>query len=184
MWVEEITWYTLLVYSLSNLHTTPLHWNYGQFQFTCWKAGLVAIVRVFEGEKWRRLDSNLHMHYRMSSPSGSPWLGTSKRSSRHSKKRRENWGFSIFYGDTWAQDEHANWGGANMHASCVAVISGSRFDRFSSYTNYRWGDSGSIFGPNMTAEAILGCLILKNFLGEHPPDPPSLFTRNGRASLK
>ena len=69
-------------------------------------------------------------------------------------------------------------GGANMRASCVAVISAARFDRFSSYRNYRWGDSSSIFGPNMVSEAISECLILKIFLGEQaprPPDPPSLF---------
>ena len=28
-------------------------------------------VPVFEGEKWRRLDSNLHVRYRIASPSGS-----------------------------------------------------------------------------------------------------------------
>ena len=33
---------------------------------------------------------------------------------KHPKYRRENWGSSIFYGDTWAWDEHTNWGGANM----------------------------------------------------------------------
>ena len=35
----------------------------------------------FEGEKWRHLDSNLRVRYRMGSPSGSLQLGTSKRSS-------------------------------------------------------------------------------------------------------
>ena len=39
---------------------------------------MVRPVPVFEEEKWRRLDSNLR--YRMSSPSASPQLGTSKRS--------------------------------------------------------------------------------------------------------
>ena len=48
----------------------------------------------------------------------------------------------------------------------------ARFDRFSSYRNYRWGDSSSIFGPNMASEAISECLILKIFLGEHAPRPP------------
>ena len=38
-------------------------------------------VPVFEGEKWRRLDSNLRMRCRMASPSGSPKLGKSKRTS-------------------------------------------------------------------------------------------------------
>ena len=38
-------------------------------------------VPVFEGEKWRRLDSNLRARYGMASPSGSLYLGTSKRSS-------------------------------------------------------------------------------------------------------
>ena len=38
-------------------------------------------VPDFEGKKWRHLDSNLRVCYRMASPSGSPYLGTSKRSS-------------------------------------------------------------------------------------------------------
>ena len=52
----------------------------------------------------------------------------------------------------------------------------ARFDCFSSYRNYRWGDSGSIFGSNMASEAISECLISKILLGEHAPTPPSLFT--------
>ena len=35
----------------------------------------------------------------------------------------------------------------------------ARFDRFSSYRNYRWGDFSSIFGTNMASEAISDCLI-------------------------
>ena len=35
-------------------------------------AGTAVAVPVFEGEKWRRLDSNLRVRYRMASPSGSP----------------------------------------------------------------------------------------------------------------
>ena len=35
-------------------------------------AGTAMAVPVFEGEKWRRLDSNLRVRYRMASPSGSP----------------------------------------------------------------------------------------------------------------
>ena len=35
-------------------------------------AGMAMAVPVFEGEKWRRLDSNLCVRYRMASPSGSP----------------------------------------------------------------------------------------------------------------
>ena len=51
------------------------------------------------------------------------------------------------------------WGGANIHAWCVVVILAARFDRFSSYRNYRWGDFSSIFGSNMASEAISECLI-------------------------
>ena len=35
-------------------------------------AGMAMAVLVFEGEKWRHLDSNLPMRYIMASPSGSP----------------------------------------------------------------------------------------------------------------
>ena len=60
-------------------------------------------------------------------------------------------------------------------ASCSAVIFlAVRFDRFSSYRNYRLGDSNSFFGPNMASEAISECLIHKIFLGEHAPTPPYL----------
>ena len=52
--------------------------------------------------------------------------------------------FCDIYSDTSSRGERANWGGANMRASYVAVISGSWFNRFSSYKNYRWGDSSSI----------------------------------------
>ena len=34
-------------------------------------AGMAMAVLTFEEEKWRRLDSNLRVHYRMASPSGS-----------------------------------------------------------------------------------------------------------------
>ena len=33
-----------------------------------------------------------------------------------------------------------------------------------------------VFVPNMALEAISQCLIVKIFLGEHPPTPHSLFT--------
>ena len=42
-------------------------------------AGKAMAVPVFEGEKWRHLDSNLSICYRMASTSGLPNLGTSKR---------------------------------------------------------------------------------------------------------
>ena len=62
-------------------------------------------------------------------------------------------------------------------ARTVAFISGSWFGRFPSKRNYRWGDSSSIFGPNMASEAISEVLILKIFLEQqHAPSPPSLFT--------
>ena len=35
-------------------------------------AGTAMAVQVFEGEKWRRLDSKLHVRYRMASLNGSP----------------------------------------------------------------------------------------------------------------
>ena len=50
-----------------------------------------------------------------------------------------------------------------------------RFNRFSSYRNYRWDDSSSIW-PKHGLRSDLRVPNLKNFLGEHPPDPPSLFT--------
>ena len=43
-------------------------------------ASKAMVIPVFEGEKWRHLDSNnLRICYRMASTSGSPYLGTSKR---------------------------------------------------------------------------------------------------------
>ena len=45
-----------------------------------------------------------------------------------------------------------------------------------------------VFVPNMALEAISECLIVKIFLGEHPPTPPPacshLRARNGRTTLK
>ena len=40
-------------------------------------------VPVLREKKWRRLDSKLRVRYGMAAPSGSPQLGTSKRSSAH-----------------------------------------------------------------------------------------------------
>ena len=46
-----------------------------------------------------------------------------------------------------------------------------RFDRSSTYRNYRWGDSSSFFGQNMASEAISEYLIVKKFSlgGACPP---------------
>ena len=44
-----------------------------------------------------------------------------------------------------------------------------------------------VFVPNMALEAISEWLIVKIFLGEHPPTPPLLVhtrARNGRTTLK
>ena len=57
---------------------------------------------------------------------------------------------------------------------CRAVILAVWFDRFSSYRNYRLGESNSFFGPNMASEVISECLILKIFLGEQAPRPSYL----------
>ena len=45
-----------------------------------------------------------------------------------------------------------------MCVSSEAVISGSSVHS-SRYRNYRWGDSSSIFGPNMASKAISERLI-------------------------
>ena len=75
-------------------------------------AGTVMAVRslLTEKKKLRRLDSNLRVRYRMATPSGSPKLGTSKRSSsdffepsstQSRDEKIEASQFSIYnYGDT------------------------------------------------------------------------------------
>ena len=76
------------------------------------------------------------------------------------------------------RDERAQIGEGLTSSSCVAVISGSLVHRFSSYRNYRWGDSSSFFVPNMASEAMSECLVLKCSWGSMPPDPLSLFSLN------
>ena len=49
------------------------------------------------------------------------------------------------YSATRARGERTNWGGANMRARRAwRSFLAARFSRFSSYRNYRWGDSSSI----------------------------------------
>ena len=94
-------------------------------------AGTAIAVPVFEGGKWCRLDSNLRMHYRMAYPSGSPYLGTSKRSSSDFFKsssiqsiddriEASQFSMAILERETSVQiGEGLTW------APCLAVISGS-----------------------------------------------------------
>ena len=85
---------------------------------------------------------------------------------------------------TWARDESPNWGGANMRASCVAVISGTRF---SSYRNYRW-EILVTFWPTNGLRSDLRVPNFKNFPGGACPLAPialsHLSGRNGRTTLK
>ena len=71
------------------------------------------------------------------------------------------------------------------------IVHGGHFWQFGSITSLATEitDSSSFFGPNMASEEISECLILKIFLGEHPPTPPWLVHEhlsacNGHTSLK
>ena len=72
-----------------------------------------------------------------------------------------------------------------MRASCVAVISAIRFDRFSSYRNYRWGDSSSFFWQK---DGLRSDIRMPNFPGgacaQTPVPCSQLSARNGHTSLK
>ena len=86
--------------------------------------------RFLREEKWRRLDSNLRVRYRVASPSSSPQLGRSShffQAFKHPKERRENLGFSVFaiYIAILVHEASAKIGEVLTCASCVAVISGS-----------------------------------------------------------
>ena len=60
------------------------------------------------------------------------------------------------------------------------VVRGSHFWQLGSITFLATQTTGEVilvaFWPNMASEAISDCLVLKIFLGEHAPNPPSLFT--------
>ena len=77
-----------------------------------------------------------------------------------------------FLADTWARDQCANWGGANMGIvrSCHFWQLGS--NHFFCYRNYRWGDSSSILAQTWLQKRSQSAEFKKNFLGEHAPRPP------------
>ena len=76
----------LYIYFSTTLELVPLHLLHATQTSVKVRAGgngmasKAMVIPVFEGEKWRHLDSNnLRICYRMASTSGSPYLGTSKR---------------------------------------------------------------------------------------------------------
>ena len=78
-------------------------------------------VPVFEGEKWRRLDSNVRLRYRMASPSGRRSLGrlrgllrtfSSLQASKVSTRELRLINFLWRY--LSVRRARTNWGGANM----------------------------------------------------------------------
>ena len=60
----------------------------------------------------------------------------------------------------------------------MCVVRGINFWQFGSIASLATETTILVyfFGPNMASEAISECLVLKIFLGEHAPDPPSFFT--------
>ena len=88
-------------------------------------------ILVFEGKKWRHLDSNLRVHYRMASPSGLLYLGMSKRSSLDFFKSssiqsiNERIEASQLPMAILEHETSTHIGEGLTWASCIAVISGS-----------------------------------------------------------
>ena len=139
--------------------------------------------RFLRKKEWGRLDSNLRVHYGIASPSGSQQLGASKlrqslprsfsslqasevatRGLRHLNL----FSMAIFQRETSAHiGEGLTCEKKNL---CEAVISGSLVQllQASLAAGTTGGRFQQHFGPNMTLEAILECLI---FLGEHAPRP-------------
>ena len=128
---------------------------------------------AFEGEKWRHLDLThacviewdvLEAFFRLF------------QVFKHPKYWWENWGFSIFYVDTWAWDECANRGGAN-----TGVMRGGHFCQLGSIAFLATKTTGEeilvAFWPKHGLRSNLRVPNFKNFSwGSMPPDPPSLFT--------
>ena len=124
--------------------------------------------------------SNLRVRYRMASlraacRSLGRLRGLLRTFSSHQASKvttRELRLLNYMYSDTWAWDERANWGGANMRVMCGGHIwqLGCSIASLATETTGRW------FGPNVASEAISEWLIWKIFLGVHAPRPPSLFT--------
>ena len=102
---------------------------------------------------------------------------------KHPKYRRESLGFSIFYGDTWARDERANWDGANM-----GVVRSGHFWQLGSIaslaTETTGGEILAAFWPKHGLRSDLRVPNFRDFSWGSSPQTPLPYSPNTRTSLK